>query len=379
MPTELEELVEFLGSPNPQIRQIAAANLTVFSSSQPTLFKRENLQPIKDLKVLVRDHPTIAKDALTMLINLSADGQILRFLADDDDFVELLIAKATNKNEQNADDIAMLLANLAKADSFSRIITLTRKIADDVSTSTNALDQLLDCFVKGAEGALNKAANYDYLAYVFADLSKTEEGRKFFTTKQDYDGVIPVTKLLVFTEHMSDIRRRGVAWTIKNVCFDVESHPMLINEDEDEGANLLPYILLPIMGPEEYPDDESSEMLPDLQLLPPDKQRETDHQIILAHLETILLLTTTREARDKMRQVQVYPIIRECHSGVESEEVREGCDRLVQVLMRGEEGEVNEAEREAMERAGVHTMLGQPKRITEDDEEEDEQIVDILA
>lgn len=30
-----------------------------------------------------------------MLINLSADGQILRFLADDDDFVELLIAKVT--------------------------------------------------------------------------------------------------------------------------------------------------------------------------------------------------------------------------------------------------------------------------------------------
>jgi hypothetical protein len=30
-----------------------------------------------------------------MLINLSADGQILRFLADDDGFVELLIAKVT--------------------------------------------------------------------------------------------------------------------------------------------------------------------------------------------------------------------------------------------------------------------------------------------
>lgn len=30
-----------------------------------------------------------------MLINLSADGQILKFLADNDDFVELLIAKVT--------------------------------------------------------------------------------------------------------------------------------------------------------------------------------------------------------------------------------------------------------------------------------------------
>lgn len=35
-----------------------------------------------------------------MLINLSADGQILRFLADDDDFVELLIAKVTVRYPQ---------------------------------------------------------------------------------------------------------------------------------------------------------------------------------------------------------------------------------------------------------------------------------------
>jgi len=113
----------------------------------------------------------------------------------------------------------MLLSNLAKAESFNRIVSLSLKTADHVSTSTNALNQLLDCFVKGADGLLNKKANYDYLAYLFADLSKTEEGRKFFITKQDYDSVVPVIKLLVFTEHSSDIRRRGVAWTIKNVCL----------------------------------------------------------------------------------------------------------------------------------------------------------------
>ncbi|OKL63339.1 hypothetical protein UA08_02116 [Talaromyces atroroseus] len=384
MPTELEELVDFLGHENIQIRQIAAANLTVFSSSQPSLFKRQELQPIRVLKVLVRDHPAIAKDALTMLINLSADGQILRCLADDDAFLEVLMAKITNPEEPNADDIAMLLANLAKAESFGRVVSLSRKNVDNVSTSTNALNQLMDCFVKGAEGALNKKADYDYLAYLFADISNTEEGRKFFTTKQDYDSVIPVTKLLVFTEHSSDIRRRGVAWTMKNVCFDVPSHPTLLSEDDDTGASLLPYILLPIMGSEEYPDDETSEMLPDLQLLPPDKKREPDNQIILAHLETLLLLTTTREGRDRMRQVQVYPIIRECHLHVENEEVREGCDRLVQVLMRGEEGEENETEKEAMARA-LALSGQQPGAILgteenkEGDDDDDDKIVDILA
>lgn len=269
----------------------------------------------------------------------------------------------------------MLLANLAKSDGFKRIVHLNRKVPKEVSSSGKVLDQLMDCFVKGAGGSLNKNANYDYLAYLFADLSKSEEGRVYFTSRQEYDLVLPVTKLLVFTEHKSDIRRRGVASTIKNVAFDIPSHQMLFDED---GANLLPYILLPITGPEEFSDDETMSMLPDLQLLPPDKKRDEDHQIILTHLETLLLLTTTREGRDLMRKVQVYPIIRECHLHVENEEVREGCDRLVQVLMRSEEGEENGAERDAMARARAHALTQNGSRVLDADEDDDKKVVDIF-
>lgn len=230
----------------------------------------------------------------------------------------------------------MLFANLAKSDELKKLITLKRKTPNSVSSSSNAIDQVMDCFVKGAEGALNKSANYDYLSYLFADLSKSEEGRAYFTSRQEYDGVVPVTKLTVFTEHKSTIRRRGIASTIKNVAFDIPFHPTLFSEDD---ANLLPYILLPIMGPEEFSEEDSMEMLPDLQLLPPDKRRDSDNNILTTHLETLLLLTTTREGRDKMREIKVYPIIRECHLHVDDDGVREACDRLVQVLMRDEEGE----------------------------------------
>jgi Domain of unknown function (DUF383)/Domain of unknown function (DUF384) len=229
----------------------------------------------------------------------------------------------------------MLLANMTKSGKLRRIITLTRDIPKSVSKSPRAMDQLMDCFVQGAEETLNKDANYDYLAYVFADLSKFEEGRTYFTMKQNYDCLVPITKLTVFTEHKSDIRRRGVTSTIKNIAFDIPSHPMLLAEEE---VNLLPYILLPIMGPEEYPEDEAAAMLPDLQLLPPDKKRDID-DIILTHLEILLLLTTTRQGRDQMRQAQVYPVVRECHLHVDNEDVREGCERLVQMLMRDEEGD----------------------------------------
>lgn len=338
MPTELEELVEFLHHGNTQIRQIACENLVGFSTAQPDLFKRHQLLPVRDLKLLARDYTPIAKNALTILINLSADEEVLDHLVKDDAFIETLLTKLTNVKEPNADEVSMLLANLTKSDHSKKLITLKRKNPDLVSTSSNAIDQLMDCFVKGAEGSLNKSANYDYLSYFFADLSKSEEGRAYFTTRQEYDGVVPVTKLTVFTEHKSTIRRRGVASTIKNVAFDIPFHPTLFSEDE---ANLLPYILLPLMGPEEFPEEESMEMLPDLQLLPPEKRRDGDNSIITTHLETLLLLTTTREGRDKMREIKVYPIIRECHLQVDDEGVRETCDRLVQVLMRSEEGEEN--------------------------------------
>lgn len=66
----------------------------------------------------------------------------------------------------------MLLANMAKSDSMERLITLKRPPPADLSKSIFALDQLMDCFVRGAHGAYNKSADFDYLAYLFADLAK---------------------------------------------------------------------------------------------------------------------------------------------------------------------------------------------------------------
>jgi hypothetical protein len=230
----------------------------------------------------------------------------------------------------------MLLANLAKYDELKDIITVERPAPKELASNNRAIDQLLDLFVKGADGTYNKEANYDYLSYLFADLAKHEEGRQYFLTRQEYDNVVPLTKLIVFTEHKSDIRRKGVASTIKNVAFEIDSHSEFLDEDE---INILPYLLLPITGNEEYDEEDTMDMLPDLQLLPPDKKRDPDPSIIQTHIETLMLLTTTRMGRNKLREIKVYPIIREAHLHVENEDVREACERLVQVLMRDEEGE----------------------------------------
>ena len=257
----------------------------------------------------------------------------------------------------------MLLANMAKSSRTIKLLSLSRDIPKPLSTSPTAIDQLLDCFVKGQQQSYNEHADYDYLSYLFADMSRHEQGRRHFLSvrKEDSD-VVPLSKLIVFTEHKSTIRRRGVANAIKNAAFDVKAHRSLLADEFQGGIGLLPYLLLPLMGSEEYNDEDTEGMLDEVQLLPPDKAREAQNDIIQTHLETLLLLTTTRAGRDRLRAVKVYPIVRELHLKVEDEGVGEGCDRLVQVLMRDEEGEG--------ENAGVES------RVVEVDE--DEEIVEIL-
>lgn len=258
----------------------------------------------------------------------------------------------------------MLLANLTKWDGLKNTLTRKQQPPEALGSDESILNQLMDLFVKGQDGAYNKKADFDYLAYVFADLSKHEDIRKYFVTQQDYDGVIPLSKLNVFTEHKSQIRRKGVASTIKNVAFDVSLHKSFLSED---GLNVLPYILLPITGNEEYSEDEMLAMLPDLQLLPPDKKRDDDPTIVQTHVETLTILTTTRESREYLREVQVYPIIRETHLKVQDEGVQEACERLVQVLARDEEDEKKDENKDEVP----------TERVQELADDEDDELVEV--
>ena len=253
----------------------------------------------------------------------------------------------------------MLLANLTKWDGMKSLMERKQEAPEGLKSDEQVINQLMDLFVKGADGTYNKNADYDYLSYVFADLAKHDDIRNYLVKRQPYDSVIPLTKLKVFTEHKSDVRRKGVASTLKNIAFDIPTHPEFLAEGD---VNILPYILLPLAGNETYDEDEMLDMLPDLQLLPPDKQRDPDATILKTHVETLLLLTTTRHGREYLREVNVYPLIRETHLRVDDVDLCEACDRLVQVLMRDEPKEEE---------------TDKPRIAEAEEEDEDEQLVEV--
>jgi hypothetical protein len=68
-----------------------------------------------------------------------------------------------------------------------------------------------------------------------------------------------------------------------------------------------------------------------------------------------------------MREVGVYPIVRECHLNVDDDDVREACDRLVQLIKRSEEGEEDD-EAQAMEKAKAEAVGKTQQEQADDDE-----------
>lgn len=279
--------------------------------------------------------------------------------------------------------MCILLSNLAKDDGILAVLNIKRnssgeevddglKLAalnKEVFKSLRAMDCLMDCFVKGYDKKLTKYTSFNYLAFFFADISRFKLGRMYFIEEQEYDGVVPISKLLVFTEkYDAKVRREGVASTIKNSLFDSETHERLL---KDEKINLLPYILLPIASAKDSEiDEEDMFNLPDeLQLLPEDKERDPIPAIICCHLESILLLCTTHAGREYLRDKSVYPLVRELHKNVENEDIGELCYRIVNMLMRGEPGA---GAVEEMPSKNAEEEEEEESEEEEDDDEEDE-------
>ncbi|KAI9229189.1 MAG: hypothetical protein DHS80DRAFT_30028 [Piptocephalis tieghemiana] len=341
MEAQLDELIGFLNDPKVEVRQVAmqyVASFTVASAGAMPYFHQKASKVIPTIMPLVKDPSlSVAHDALRALVNLSAE-ESFRSLMNDDEFLIFTLAVITSKTNPLGDVSCMLLSNLTKEEKMARKL-VDVSVATGVSGLTEAtrvLDQLTEVFLKGVDKQYNEECTYDYLASVFADVTLLAEGRRYFLTPSPTDDQAPITKLMCFTEHPNVIRRGGVASAMKNCCFEKSDHVLLL---EESGLNLLPYFLLPLCGPEEF-SDEDMETLPDeLQFLPPTKALESDENLLRTHLEALLLLATTREARDILRARNAYRVLQKLHLlKSDDEPTAELIDRIVQLLQGTESG-----------------------------------------
>lgn len=276
---------------------------------------------LKALLTLTRD-PSVAivKDCYHTLINLSADTTAHEALIKEANALPPLLHNLLDPGYLFADQICTILTNLSRNKETCRDVF--RAIQDEGV----GLARIVEVFC--TEG-YNEKASLHYLGPLLSNLTQLPEARHFILDK---DRCV-LQRLLPFTQYESSaVKRGGVVGTLRNCCFDYSCHEWLLSDAVD----ILPFLLLPLAGPEELSEEENEGLPVDLQYLPEDKRREKDPDIRNMLIETMLLLTSTKAGRQILKKKNVYPIMREFHKWEKEPDVIVSCEKLVQVLIGDE-------------------------------------------
>lgn len=207
----------------------------------------------------------------------------------------------------------------------------------------------------------------------------------YLTTPPPHTPLDPLTLFLPHTAHTSPVRRLGIASLLKNIALSRTDIPYLLQP----AHSMLPPLLLPLCSSnQENLSEEEMDCLPEeCQYLTEEHQQERDLEILKIHLETLWLLATRGgvEGRRLVKDGGTYLVIRELHLQIEDESVREGCERIVDVIIGDE---VLGGSHEKLDARAKHGAIkdvdaqGGGKMITladvEEDEDEDDAIVPIF-
>lgn len=320
--TEAAELLSFLTpSTRPDVKSQATEYILGLSGHRDGCRLLRSKPDLLTALFALTSDPSVAivKDCYHIVINLSADETLHQVLVTDIKILPVLLKNLTDPDYLFSDQICTILSNLSRHEKTCR--TVFRVLQEEVG-----LAKLVEIFC--TEG-YNKKAKLHYLGPLLSNLTQLQEARNYILDKNR----CVVQRLLPFTQYQaSAVRRGGVIGTLRNCCFDHVHHEWLLSDAVD----ILPFLLLPLAGPEELSEEENEGLPVDLQYLPEDKKREEDPDIRKMLLETLLLLTATKAGRQTLKEKNVYPIMREFHRWEKDVHVTATCEKLVQVLIGDE-------------------------------------------
>lgn len=320
--SDAAELLSFLSpSTRPDVKNEAVEFILGLSGHRDGCrFLRSKPELLTALFPLTSDiSVAIVKDCYLIFINLSADDTLHQVLVSDVKILPVLLKNLQDPEYLFSDQICTILSNLTRLEKTCK--TVFKVLQEEVG-----LAKLVEIFC--TEG-YNKKAKLHYLGPLLSNLTQLPEARNYILDK---DRCV-IQRLLPFTQYQASVvRRGGVIGTLRNCCFGHGTHEWLLSDAVD----ILPFLLLPLAGPEELSEEENDGLPVDLQYLPEDKKREDDPDIRKMLLETLLLLTATKAGRLMLKDKNVYPIIRELHKWEKDVHVGAACEKLVQVLIGDE-------------------------------------------
>lgn len=324
----LDEIIQFL-KPESRIdlKHISLDHLLGLSGTEDgikTLLKNEQLT--QHIIELTDDRiEAVSKTALLILVNITADAQgaseLLKYRPNTKkNVVELFLGYIMDPKKINADAACMILSNLTRVENSIELC---------LDTLLPRLNDLLNVFININYN--QTGSKLHYIAPIFSNLSCSPRVRKWFTEENPF---VPLIKLLPFCNYNeSTIRRGGAIGTVRNISFDTHYHEFLLSNELD----LLTYLLPPIMGNEEYVDDEMDKLPIALQYLPKEKQRDPDIDIRKMVIETLNKLCAKKHGREVLRENGVYYVLREYHKWEKDPALLLACENVVDILIQKED------------------------------------------
>ncbi|GLH07701.1 Protein HGH1 homolog [Gryllus bimaculatus] len=286
--------------------------LGVTGSEDGKLFIVSRPPLVKTVLALLHDpSASVAKDAFLCIVNLSAEEAGARVLVSEDccsgseeigekgmksaNIVASVLSHIVDPESSLADPACAILSNI------TRPSCTVQRVLDLISQTDVTIEKLVTVFTR--IGYNKKGATLHYLGPVFSNLSQSSTFRSYLLDR----GQCVIQRLVPFTEYKdSIIRRGGIVGTLRNCCFDVASHMWLLGPDVD----ILPRLLLPLAGSEEFDEEDNEKLPPELQYLSPDKNREPDPDIRRMLLEALLqtcypVVTEDEIGQDNLQDVDV--------------------------------------------------------------------------
>ncbi|XP_016474026.1 uncharacterized protein LOC107795823 isoform X2 [Nicotiana tabacum] len=280
MATELEELIAFLSSPSPPVKKLAVDIVRDYTGSEDgleSLGKYSNVV-LPSLFRLLGEKKVVSEPAAQALVNLSQKPELAGKM------VEMHMVKTSMETLYKQDCeittlLIMLLVNLTQLDAG---IDSLLQSADEKMHGLNVMKLVRSFCSSPDEG---KGDPFEHVASVLVNISKKEQGRKLLLEPKRG----PLIKQIVQQFHSKNLlRKKGVAGTIRNCCFEAESqlqNLLLISEF------LWPALLLPVAGNKVYSKEDARKMPQELaSALSIEREPVTDPEIRVQALEAIYLL-----------------------------------------------------------------------------------------
>ncbi|GFV77757.1 protein HGH1 homolog [Trichonephila clavipes] len=250
--------------------------------------------------------------AYKCVINISTVQEGVVALLNSKDLVISLLNRICDINYIFIKEICYILSNMSR---FEDILQ-----QNDCFLDAELLDKILKVFMSNHSEVKEK---FQFLALYFANMSGYPSRRKLMLENEKFIDFI----FLSYNASETNVRRIGIALTLRNLCSEQSSHIMLLEK------GILPVLLLPLMGSEEYEEEEMEKLPVECQYLEDTKERERLPIIRRALVQALSLLCYTKRGWEYLKEHSVYYVIRELHKWEADFDTKEAIETLVGFLL----------------------------------------------